>query len=186
MRRSIRIAMFAAALLAAISLAPAAHAQCVKFDGLAAGTVWGNSAGHVSGDLVHVENGIGVFVRTFLFPFGSTFNDATVDTSWFTSSPNSVNTNNINLTFDFTRLPRLPKQVAVKFRDLGGFENLSINGTGVFVGELSGGAAPGLTWTVVDFPVTGGREGKLTVDGTVKHLTLGGQEFWLDTLCVTG
>jgi hypothetical protein len=34
--------------------------------------------------------------------------------------------------------------------------------------------------------VGGGREGKLTVDGSVERLTLGGQEFWLDTLCVSG
>ena len=186
MNRAIKIRTFAAALLAAIAFAPAADAQCVTFDGLAAGTVWGNSVGNVSGDLVHTEDGIRVFVRNFLFPFGSTFNDATIDPAWFTSPPNSVNTNNINLTFDFTGLRDLPRQVAVKFRDLGGFENLAINGTGVAVGELSGGAAPGLVWTVVDFPVGGGREGKLTVDGSVERLTLGGQEFWLDTLCVGG
>ena len=186
MRGTTKICTFAAVLLAAIAFAPATDAQCVKFDGLAAGTVWGNSAGHVSGDFVHAENGIRVFVRFFHFPVGGTFGDATVVPSWFTSPPNSVNTNNINLTFDFSGLPALPKQVAVKFRDLGGFENLSINSLPVIVGELSGGAAPGLIWTVIDFPVSGGREGKLTVDGRVKSLTLGGQEFWIDTLCVTG
>jgi hypothetical protein len=183
--KAIKIGTFTAVLLAATMFGTTAHAQCVKFDGLAAGTVWGNSAGHVSGDLVHVENGIRVSVHFFEFPVGGTFNDATVDTAWFTSSPNSVNTNNVNLGFDFTGLPGLPTQVAVKFRDLGGFENLSLNGSPITVGELAAGAGGGLTWTVTDFPVAGGREGKLVVDGAVHSLVLGGQEFWLDTLCVT-
>lgn len=185
MSRANRFGASAAALLIGALLAASADAQCVKFDGLAAGTVWGTSAGNLSGDLVHVENAIQVSVHFFSFPSGGIFNDATADTAWSTSSPNSINTNNINLGFDFTALPGLPAQVAIKFRDLGGFENLSVNGSPVLVGELASGAGGGLTWTVSDFAVPGGREGKLVVDGTVHSLLLGGQELWLDTLCVS-
>ena len=167
-----------------LALAAVAEAQCVKFDGLPAGTSWGSSAGHSSGDLVHNESGIVVSVHNFQWTSGGTFGNATVDNSWFTSSPNSVNTNNINLGFDFTALPSLPSQVAIKFRDMGGFENLSLNGSPITVGELSGGAGGGLTWTVISSPIPGGRTGKLTVNGPLHSLVIGGQEFWVDTLCV--
>lgn len=174
-----------AALLVALVAMPTSASQCVKFDSLAAGAVWGSSTGHLSGDVVHVESGIRVSVHFFQYPGGGgTFNDAIVDTAWQTSSPNSINTNNINLGFDFAGLPSLPSQVAIKFRDLGGFENVAVNGSPIQVGELANGALPGVSWTVADFPTAGGRVGKLTVQGSIHSLLVGGQELWVDTLCV--
>jgi len=46
----------------------------------------------------------------------------------------SINTNNINLGFDFTNLSFTPNKVEVIFRDTGGFENISVNGSPVVRG----------------------------------------------------
>ena len=154
-----------------------ASSGCVTFDGLPAGTQWGTPAGNSAGDVVHSESSIKMSVENFS---GGVFNEAHVDPP-FSGSGRSVRTNNINLEFDFTSIK--PNVVWWVFRDMGGTENISVNGSTVVSGNLSSGAGGGVTWSVYDTSITGGREGVLLIQGPVDTLRIGGQEFWIDCVC---
>jgi hypothetical protein len=99
----------------------------------------------------------------------------------------TISTNNINPGFDFSGIGFVPYEVQFEFLDLGGFENLSVNGSPVpvYVGELS--SAPsligGVGVAVYDSPVAGGNKGIVILRGLVKKLVVGGQEFWIDRVC---
>jgi hypothetical protein len=102
------------------------------------------------------------------------------------SGVQAVNTNNINLEFDFTDLFFTPDKVVVIFRDTGGIENISVNGSSVLIGELASGSTSGVSWTVTDSPEPNNphnRLGHLTINGDVERLKIGGQEFWIDSVC---
>jgi hypothetical protein len=91
----------------------------------------------------------------------------------------------MNLEFDFSKLGFLTKRVELQFRDIGGHENLSVNGSQLFVGELT--AAPttvqGIVITVSASPISGGKQGKLVLTGKIRNLRVGGQEFFVDNVC---
>jgi hypothetical protein len=173
-------------LLALIMLASGCT-KCVKFNTVPTGTEWGTPAGHSSGDVVHTEKGIKVSVQDFYWSATqTTFRKTKADTSFMSSSEKAINTNNINLEFDFTDLFFSPDKVVVIFRDTGGIENISVNGSSVLIGELASGSTSGVTWTVADSPEPNNphnRVGTLTIDGDVEKLKIGGQEFWIDSVC---
>ena len=187
MLRSCNRAIWATLFLLAITTPSFLAAQCVKFDGLPANTVWGGGAGHSAGDVVHTENDIEVSLHKFrLPPTGGTgaFGKANVDTNFFTSSPNSIHLNNIALGFDFTNLTALPTRVTLKFRSMGGADNLSINGTNVVPGPLSSGSMGPIVWAVMQQNTPQGREGSLVISGAPIHsIVVGGQELSIDTVC---
>ncbi|HEX7041127.1 MAG TPA: hypothetical protein VF202_13495, partial [Trueperaceae bacterium] len=116
---------------------------------------------------------------------GGTFNVATIDTAMGTDQ--DMGTNNINLAFDFTQLQFEPAKVTLDFLDLGGFENLAVNGSTLFAGELSAAPATvgGATVTVTTTPVPGGVSGTLELTGAIDMVQVGGQEFWLDDVCAS-
>jgi len=161
---------------------------CVDFEPpLTVGTQYGAPAGHHSGDVVFTTHGIPVSVHDFNFlGGGGTFNVANID-----SAPvpfgwgQSMRTNNINLEFDFSNIGFVPKEVKFEFLDLGGFENISVNGSPIFVGELSAAPNPigGVQLSVSTTPVTGGKKGIVILTGAVQKLRVGGQEFWIDNVC---
>lgn len=161
---------------------------CVDFEPpLAAGTEYGSPAGHSPGDVVISSAGIDVAVFDFDFTTGSgTFNVATVEAAPAGFGSGQVlAVNNINLEFDFTTLPFTPSRVELKFRDLGGFENVAINSSSVFAGELSAAPSPvaGVTLAVTTSSTTGGVIGTAEFAGPVERIQIGGQEFWLDEVC---
>ena len=173
-------------LLALIILASGCT-KCVKFNTLPVGTEWGTPAGHSSGDVVHAEEGIEVSVHDFYWSATRTHLGKTrVGTSFTGSGGLAINTNNINLEFDFTDLFLTPDEVVVIFRDTGGYENISINGSAVLIGELASGSTSGVSWTVTDSPESTNphnRVGTLIINGDVEKLKIGGQEFWIDSVC---
>jgi hypothetical protein len=161
---------------------------CVDFElPLALGTQYGAPAGHHPGDVIFTTNGIPVSVHDFEYGGGGgTFNVATIDTAPVPfGAGQSMNTNNINLEFDFTGLGFTPTKVSFEFLDLGGNENLSVNGSPIFNGELSSAPASlgGVNVSVSTTPVTGGKTGTVILTGPVKTLRVGGQEFWIDNVC---
>ena len=168
---------------------PQPQVACVDFESpLTVGTQYGAPVGNVPGDLVFSANNISVLVFDFLFVGGGgTFNVATVEPATPSFGTGQIiNTNNINLEFDFSGLSFQTSQVALEFLDLGGFENLSINGSNpIYIGELSSAPTPmsGVNITVTLTPVTGGNKGTLTLSGQVKTIRIVGQEFWLDNVC---
>jgi hypothetical protein len=167
-----------------VTLSPA---PCVNFDAIALGTEYGNCAGDAPGDVIFTDNAVEVSVDDFHFPVGGTFGCASVVVPFGGfGGGRIVGTNNINLTFDFSAFG-FADAVRFEFADLGGFENIGVNGDPVCVGELTA-AAPcllpsGVILTVVTDPMLGGVRGTATLTGVITSLTVGGQEFWLDSLC---
>jgi hypothetical protein len=167
------------------SLAAAVPA-CVEFGPPpAAGTVWGSPVGHIPGQTVHVENSIRVLVQTFQ-PFGA-FNAAVIDNPpVLFANGQAANTNNINLQFLFNNLGWTANKVYFSFLDLGGFENLGVNMSAYYIGQIA--AAPAVinfrNVNVTTFAVPGGIRGHVRIwGGPIKDITVGGQEFWVDKVC---
>lgn len=166
--------------------------RCVNFEApLTVGTEYGTPVGQTPGTVILTANNIPVSIHNFDFTNGNgTFNLAKIDnTSIAFSSGQSIRTNNINLEFDFTQLVFTPSKVELDFLDLGGFENLAVNGEPVplYAGELSGAPTSinGVAVAYTSTPVTGGKIGTLTLTGSVRTLKIGGQEFWIDSVCAT-
>lgn len=160
--------------------------KCVKFNTVPPTTQWGTPAGHAAGALVHTEDGINVTVEEFYWSATTThFGSTRVKPSFTVSGEQSINTNNINLEFDFTTLSFTPNKVTVIFRDTGGFENISVNGSTVIRGELASGSAGGISWTVNSTPEgnPSNRIGTVIINGIVNRLKIGGQEFWIQSVC---
>lgn len=159
---------------------------CVDFEApLRVGTQYGTPAGHSSGDVVFTSNGIPVSVFDFDFVGGGgTFGSAEVDTAPFGSGQN-MRTNNIDLEFDYGNLGFVPSVVTLDYLDQGGTENLSVNGSPVFAGDLTSAPAVlgGATVSVSATPGGGGTQGTVTITGAISRLRVGGQEFWIDSVC---
>jgi hypothetical protein len=168
--------------------AAGADEVCVDFEApLTVGTQYGAPAGHQSGDVVFTTNGIPVSVHDFNFTGGGgTFNVAHIDLAPAPfRSGQSMRTNNINLEFNFSNIGFAPGEVKFEFLDLGGSENISVNGSPIFAGELSSVPSPigGVNVSVSATPVTGGKKGIVILTGAVQTIRVGGQEFWIDNVC---
>ncbi|VAX32735.1 hypothetical protein MNBD_NITROSPIRAE02-1490, partial [hydrothermal vent metagenome] len=155
-----------------------------------AGTLYGSPAGNVPGDVVMVApNGIEMFVYDFRWMGGGgTFNLARVEMPPVPfGTGQTINTNNLNLEFDFSGVGFPVSRVELQYLDLGGFENLSVNGQPVpiYAGELSAAPSPiaGVNVSVISAPVPGGKTGTLVLTGAIQKLRIGGQEFWIDNVC---
>ena len=159
---------------------------CVRFEApLVVGTQYGAPAGQHSGDVIFTTNGISTSVHDFDFAGGGgTFNLAKVDLAPF-GSGQSMRTNNINLEFDFGNIGFVPTVVKLEFLDLGGTENISVNGSAIVPGDISAVPASlgGATVSVSTTPVPGGKKGVVTLAGAIHKLRIGGQEFWIDNVC---
>lgn len=147
-----------------------------------AGTSFGTPAGHTPGQVVLTENGIKVSVETFYFTGGgSTFNHAEIYPPGVPGLPdgNTLGINNLSFKLDFSALPHLPSQVTFDYADMGGFENLAINGQPLppYAGELTAAPCP-LGGVACSFtPNTA------TFTGAISSVQFGGQELWIDNLC---
>jgi hypothetical protein len=166
----------------------AAAQVCVDFEPpFIVGTQYGAPAGHSSGDVVFTVSGIQVSVHNFDFPGGGgTFNVANIDVAPVPfGSGQSMRMNNINLEFDFNSIGFAPREVRFEFLDLGGFENISVNGSSIFIGDLSAVPSPigGVNISVSTTPVAGGKKGIVILTGAVQKIKVGGQEFWIDNVC---
>lgn len=161
---------------------------CVDFESpLVLAQQFGATVGQTPGDLAFTTSGINVTVNKFDFPAGGgAFNRAYIDNPPVAfGTGQTIRSNNINLEFDFGQLGFAVSQVEFEFLDLGGFENLAVNGGGIFAGELSSAPNPtgGITYSVSKTPAQGGSKGTVTVRGSVAQLTVGGQELWIDNVC---
>ena len=165
---------------------PPPRVKCVNFGPPpAALTEYGTPAGQSPGALAFTQSGIPVRVDTFTWGGGgTTFGSARVETATAAfGSGQVVRSNNIDLVFDLAAAPG--PVVTFAFLDLGGIENLTVNGVR-HVGELTAAPASlgGVTVTSAVTPVQGGKRGKVTLAGNVQKLGIGGQELWLDDVCV--
>ena len=161
---------------------------CVDFEPpLAAGTQYGTPVGQAPGTVIFTTNGIPVSIHDFNFVgSGGTFNLARIELPPAPfSSGQSIRTNNINLEFDFSAVGFPVSQVQFDFLDQGGIENISVNGSPIFAGNLPGAPSPigGANIAVASSAAAGGTRGTVILMGSVNKLRVGGQEFWLDRVC---
>jgi hypothetical protein len=167
------------------SLQPVLDVACITFDDLDIGTTYGEPAGQKPGELVYQSaEGVRVYVHDFLYSDeGGTFNTAGINepSPEFGSGP-WIFFNNLNMEFDFSELPFEPRRVDFAFRDQGGNQNFSVNGSDVHRQLLLEAPSPigGVSWGW-DQTDDGRFFGML--DGTVERFLIGGQEFSLDTVC---
>jgi hypothetical protein len=75
-------------------------------------------------------------------------------------------------------------EVSLQYVDLGGEENLSVNGEPILeldkLSSVPTNIAPGVTAHVTEKPITGGVRGSLVLEGPIEFLQIGGQEFAID------
>ena len=119
---------------------------CLNFEQPPLGQIWGSPL-NVPGDLVYFESGIYTTVEPFVLGSFSAFHWARVEaqpkvSGWSIGSGQIVRMNNVDLTFDFSGLPFVPDSVRIEFLDLGGAENIRVDGSWLIQGD-SGPAASG-------------------------------------------
>lgn len=188
-RYALGLALLSVSTAGCVCRPPYNPSVCVDFDPpLVVGTEYGASAGNSSGDVVFTSNNIPVSVHDFVYTGGGgNFNKAYIDNAPLPfGSGQSIRTNNINLKFDFSHLAFTPSQVQFEFLDMGGFENLSVNGTPVYAGEFTLAPSPmgGAVVSTFTTPVTGGKKGVMILNGPINEVLIGGQELWIDNVCV--
>lgn len=97
------------------------------------------------------------------------------------------NTNNITLRLTVIGSAKLVT-ITFDYLDMGGTENLSVNGT-LYSGELDkapanlGNATVAVTSAPIPLPAKG-KTGTVTINGIIKEFKMGGQEFYIDNICI--
>ena len=153
-------------------------------------TMYGAPVGQVNGDLAFTVNAIDAYVYNFsLIPAGTAFNRAFTSMAPVSLPGQSLRTININMLFDLRNLGVPVKKVTLNYLDLGGHENLAVNASGVYRGQIAaappvlGNSSVRVTSTATPPPVSG-RTGTVTIVGSqIKTFMIGGQEFWIDNVC---
>ena len=111
------------------------------------------------------------------------FNFGKIETATATFGTDHIlNTNNVTFLFKNTGTPIT--DVTFEYLDMGGTENLSVNGV-LHSGELKAAPATlgGVNVTVNEVPITGGKKGTVKLNGSIQNFSIGGQEFFLDNIC---
>ena len=169
----------------------AAESPCdieVTHDHEPLGMAWGGPHGQVPGDVAFVENGVPVLLDTFDYGTGTAFHEARIDPAFGGFGFLQVmGTNNINVVYDISALGMPVGQVTFEYADLGGMENIRVNGGPLHIGEITAAPnpiAPGVFISIVTQAMPGGTHGHVTLAGDVQELLVGGQEFWMDNVCV--
>ncbi len=94
----------------------------------------------------------------------------------------------INWQFDFGALPFVPSAVTFEWLDQGTpspVENLSVNGSPLFVGQIHAppAALAGIAVSTSVLAAPGGLKGTMKLTGPVKRVVVGGQPVWIDHVC---
>jgi hypothetical protein len=155
---------------------------------LPVGAAWGSSFGDSPGDYLFTEDGIPVYIDVIDWGSGTGFNFCRVETPGI---PNFgfdrvMNLNNVANVYDISALGIITSKVTFEYADLGGMENLQVNGATLHIGDLDAmpvNVAPGVTMSVVNYPIGSGLRGEVTLTGNVHRLRVAGQEFFIDNIC---
>ncbi len=111
---------------------------------------------------------------------------------------NTLELRNVTASFDIASVYPETDTLCLHFLDEGGYENLSINGSTLTItangkgglAALDGTSLGGVDIAVSGTPFTTGSgtpvayAGILSLIGDVDELVIGGQEFWIDSLCI--
>jgi FlgD Ig-like domain len=155
-------------------------------ESLPSGVFWGSPYGNSPGDLIFNEDGIDVGLTEFDYGGGLLFNFAHTSPPWGPlGTGNVLNINNIGITYDLTPFSPVAS-VSFDYVKGGGMENLGVDGL-LYVGDIDAIPAaffPGIGVNVSVNPGPGYTYGTVTLVGNVHKLQVGGQEFYIDDLCV--
>ena len=152
---------------------------CLRFSDLTPGATYD------VGDTI-TTSGTDIVVEQFQWANGNWTSSglAKVDTrNYAHGSGNDLNANNVNLHFRFD----YPiDKITFKFGELGGNNNIKVNGDFENVHDLVGsnGTTIGGVQATVDAYQQGNNWfGKMILDGSISDFSIGGQELWLDDVC---
>jgi hypothetical protein len=177
------------------------HAQddpCLRFEDLPADAVYGKDSGLSPGDLAFSLKGVDVYVKEFLYSTNETpgFWNAGVTTDIFGGPQSGMEgqylfISNINLQFDLSKLNYPVNGLCFNIVDGGGEENIAVNGEDIKVIpnflDAPAEIAPGVFMSVTPIEPQPGafpRNLQVCIRGKVESLTIGGQEFGFDNLCL--
>jgi len=165
--------------------------RLVDHESLVVGDAWGAPFGHSPGDFMFAEDGIPVFIDEYQATSGGWFFNYCEVTNALMGFGTSrvMNINNVVNKYDIAASGIVSTKVTFEYLDLGGTENLEVNGAFRYVGEMAAAPAaiaPGVTCSIITWAVPGGQRGEVTLIGQVDKLIAGGQEFWIDDICVLG
>ena len=172
------------------SAAPHCDAQ-VTFDALAEGDKFTSDA-VPEGSLLFAEDGIRVRSARIQYGGGKWGYDAgsvaaAPTTPCAFGSGLVFQPENFGLTFDLTGLGYDVAAVSVRWLDRGGIENLRVNGSDTYIGNLASAPsdiAPGVSCRVSSGDCGFDERGGITLVGPVRRFTLAGQELSIDNICV--
>ncbi|MBZ0269876.1 hypothetical protein K8I85_17125, partial [bacterium] len=159
----------------------------------ALGKVYGAPVPQPIGAHMYTESLVELYTERYVPLVGGPFyNQAQIDSPFpapisFGTDAHILGMNNMDVRFKIGIAG--VTEVTFDWLDLGGTENLSVNGAPLWVGELDAAPAaiaPGVLFSTTVFPVPGGKKGTVTLTGPVAEIVLGGQEFWHDNMCVRG
>ncbi len=174
-----------------LAVGPAAFAATVDFETLAAGSTYGTAAGNAPGDVILTQDDIQVSVEEFYLTASSFtgFVEAEAGGQTATEFPTQpLSLNNISVKFDLSGVSFPVGYVSLQYVDLGGEENISVNGGTInevaALTAVGAAVAPGVSLAVFENPIAGGASGEIVLTGPVTSLTIGGQEFGIDDLIV--
>jgi hypothetical protein len=154
------------------------------------GMAWGGAHGDAPGDLAFVEDSIPVRLRNFHDGVATAFNECAIE--WTPSGfgeANYMHFQSIDVSYETSALGQPVEAVLFQFADMGGLDNMKVNGAPMFVGDLElapTAIAPSVTFIPVGtIPLPGGGiTGMGVLLGDVQHLVLGGEDFYVDNVCV--
>ena len=155
--------------------------KCLDFEGEPVGTQFAVGQSFT-------DNGVAVDVEQFQWSNGtwSTSGRAEIKgTNLANGTGNEINTNNVNLKFNFN-YPG--KKIVLKYAELGGNNNINVNGTFQNVADLNnldGTSIAGNQITVTALQQGNNWIGSIIIDGTISGFSIGGQELWIDDVCFT-
>ena len=152
---------------------------CVKFSNLTPGDTYN------VGDTITISQA-DIVVEQFQWSNGTWTTSGTAkvdDRNYGQGSGNDLNANNVNLNFQFDYPV---DKITFKFGELGGNNNIRVNGTFQNVPNLvalNGNAISGVQITVNANQQGNNWYGTMELDGTINGFAIGGQELWLDDVC---
>lgn len=155
---------------------------------LAVGTLYGQPVGTPPGMQLFTVGNITATSLEFTAASGGRFYEYTVieaAPAGFTGTQ-VMRFNNMSIILFLGNAGFSVSEVSFDYLDLGGTENLS-TGAFQFVGEITDApaAVTAQTVSVTSSPVPGGKKGTVTIKGAnIDKVVIGGQEFWMDNLCV--
>ncbi|HNZ48457.1 MAG TPA: hypothetical protein PKN92_06385, partial [Candidatus Hydrogenedentes bacterium] len=160
--------------------------ECTDFEDLQAGTMWSTGDTFTSQGFQFSLN------KFFYYPSGETDSGiANPGSNEFalpdTPSSQTLWLSNVNCGLDFSNAPALPQCLSFEYGVSGGNVNLEINGDLLneeTVGALDGQTAGNVLVRVYPHPDNDDYTGRIDLYGNVQTLKVGGQEFYIDNLCL--